>query len=298
MSASKRTARLALGSIPVAILVMGLKYVAYHVTGSAALYSDALESVVNVVAAFAAAVAIFYAGRPADESHPYGHHKAEYFSAVLEGVLIVIAALLIFEEAVLVFLHPRALTNPAEGLAVNVVAGAINGVWAIILIRVGRADRSPALVADGRHIMTDVWTSVGVIAGLVLALATGWLWLDPVMAMLVAVNIIREGWLVISESVDGLMDRAVPNHEAEKIRAVIHDNAQGAIEAHDIKTRLAGRATFIEFHLVVDAGMTVEKSHRICDRIEASLMAKIPGARVTIHVEPDHKEKGEGVRMD
>jgi cation diffusion facilitator family transporter len=298
MSASKRTARLALGSIPVAILVMGMKYVAYDITGSAALYSDALESVVNVMAALAAAVAIFYARRPADASHPYGHHKAEYFSAVLEGVLIVIAALLIFEEAVLVFLHPRALTNPAEGFAVNIVAGVINGVWALMLIRVGRADRSPALVADGRHIMTDVWTSVGVIVGLLLSLATGWLWLDPLMAMLVAVNIVREGWLVISESVDGLMDRAVPDHEAERIRTVIHDNARGAIEAHDIKTRFAGRATFVEFHLVVAADMTVETSHRICDAIEAALMAEIPGARVTIHVEPDHKEKGEGVRME
>ncbi len=168
---------------------------------------------------------------------------------------------------------------------------------AILLIRTGRKDRSPALVADGRHIMADVWTSAGVLVGLVLALATGWLWLDPVMAMLVALNILREGWLVISESVDGLMDKAVPENEAERIRAVIQDNAVGAIEAHDIKTRLAGRATFIEFHLVVDAAMSVENSHLICDRIEGALSAEIPGAHITIHVEPDYKEKGEGVRM-
>lgn len=298
MDAGRRTARLALASIPVAILVMGLKYGAYFITGSAALYSDALESIVNVVAAAAASTAIIYARRPADEDHPYGHHKAEYFSAVVEGVMIVIAALLIFEEAARAFLHPRVLTDPVSGFAVNLVAAAINGGWAVLLIRVGRADRSPALVADGRHVMADVWTSLGVIVGLVLSLATGWLWLDPVMAMLVAVNIVREGWMVISESVDGLMDRAVPEDEAERIRAVIHDNASGAIEAHDIKTRFAARATFIEFHLVVDADMTVERSHGICDTIEAALRNEIPGARVTIHVEPHYKEKGEGVRME
>lgn len=292
-----RVTRLAAASIAVAFAVMALKFLAWWLTGAVALYSDALESIVNVVAAFAAFTAILYARRPADIDHPYGHHKAEYFSAVLEGVLIVIAALLIFHEAAQVLLRPHALTNPAQGLGVNLVAAAINAGWATLLIRTGRKDRSPALMADGRHIMADVWTSAGVLAGLVLALATGWLWLDPVMAMLVALNIIREGWLVISESVDGLMDRAVPDEEAERIRAVIHANADGAIEAHDIKTRFAGRATFIEFHLVVDAAMSVERSHAICDAIEAALRAEIPGARITIHVEPDYKEKGEGVRL-
>jgi cation diffusion facilitator family transporter len=288
---------MALATIGVAFFVMGMKFVAWRLTGSVALYSDALESIVNVIAAFTAWLAISYAAKPADRGHPFGHHKAEYFSAVLEGVLIVIAALLILNEAARHLISPQRITEPAAGLGINMAAAAVNAVWAWLLVRTGRSERSPALVADGKHIMTDVWTSVGVVAGLLLAFATGWLRLDPFLAIVVALNIVWQGWKVISSSVDGLMDRAVEADQAALIHETILENAEGAIEAHDIKTRMAGAATFIEFHLVVDGGMTVERSHRLCDRLEAALKRHVPGARVTIHVEPEHKAKEEGIQL-
>jgi cation diffusion facilitator family transporter len=294
-----RVRRLAAASIAVALVVMGMKFVAWRLTGSVALYSDALESIVNVIAATAAFAAIRYAHQPADTGHPFGHYKAEYLSAVLEGVLIVVAALLILHEAATTLLSGDfAISEPGAGMAVNLAAAVVNGTFATILIRNGRSARSPALVADGRHIMTDVVTSGGVLAGLVLALATGWLWLDPVLAILVAANIVREGWHVISDSLNGLMDKAADGEEEARIRAAILANAGGAIEVHDIRTRIAGPVTFIEFHLVVDGAMTVEESHEICDRIEDGLREEIPGARAVIHVEPDHKVKDEALKVE
>jgi cation diffusion facilitator family transporter len=298
MSNGTKAQKLARTTIGVAFCVMALKFLAWWLTGSVALYSDALESIVNVIAAFTAWAAIRYAAKPADHGHPFGHYKAEYFSAVLEGVLIVIAALLILNEAVRHLMVPQKIDQPAAGLGINIVAAVINAIWAWLLVRTGRMERSPALVADGKHIMTDVWTSVGVVAGLILAFATGWLRLDPILAIVVALNIVWQGWKVISSSVDGLMDRAVEPDQAELIHKTILANAGGAIEAHDIKTRMAGPATFIEFHLVVDGSMTVEKSHRMCDRLETALKREIPGARITIHVEPEYKAKEDGIQID
>ena len=296
MQANGKVKRLAAATIAVAFAVMGLKFLAWWLTGAVALYSDALESIVNVVASVAAFMAIRWAQMPADEQHPFGHHKAEYFSAVLEGILIAIAALLIIHEAANKLMDGvTAFENPAEGLGVNLVATAINAGWAWLLLKTGREARSPALTADGKHIMSDVLTSAGVFVGLVLALVTGWLWLDPALAILVALNILREGWHVISESIDGLMDRAAPDSIAKAINDTILSNAQGAIEVHDIRTRIAGPATFIEFHMIVDASMTVEQSHVICDRLENALREEVPGARISIHVEPDHKAKDEGL---
>ncbi|RUZ25098.1 cation diffusion facilitator family transporter, partial [Mesorhizobium sp. M7A.F.Ca.CA.001.09.1.1] len=254
-------------------------------------YSDALESIVNVIASVAAFWAIQISHKPADQDHPFGHHKAEYFSAVLEGVLIVLAALLILNEVWRSWQTPSPLEQPWEGLAVNGVATIINAFWAWTLIRAGRAEKSPALVADGNHIMTDVVTSIGVFGGLVGAILTGWQILDPALAVLVALNILWQGWHVIGSSMNGLMDRAVDTQEHMRIRDVISANCKGALEVHDLKTRIAGRATFIEFHLVVDADMSVGASHVICDRIEDALKAEIPSVRVTIHVEPDDEAK-------
>lgn len=287
----QRVASLAGWSIVIAFGVMGLKFVAWKMTGSVALYSDALESIVNVITAGAALWAIRVSQKPADTDHPFGHHKAEYFSAVLEGILIGIAALLIIMAVARSWSEPASLDQPWEGLAVNGGAAAINAVWALVLIRIGGRERSPALVADGRHIMTDVVTSVGVIAGLAGAVVTGWSVLDPLLALLVAVNILWEGWKVVGSSVNGLMDRAVEPDETIRIRDIISANSHGALEVHDLKTRLAGRATFIEFHLVVNADMTVSQSHVICDRIEEALRAEIPSVRVIIHVEPDDEAK-------
>lgn len=287
--------RAALVSIAVAAIVMGLKYLAYWWTGSAALYSDALESIVNLVTAAVALYAIHIAYQPADRQHQFGHHKAEYFSAVIEGVLIVVAALLILHEAYDAYVRPRVLHDLGTGLGLNAIATGINAGWCAFLIRWGRRQRSPALVADGWHLLTDVVTSVGVLAGLSLATLTGWQILDPLLAALVALNILWAGWRLVKESVSGLMDEAVTAGVAGSIRAVIAANAQGAIEAHDVKTRTAGRVTFIEFHLVVPGDMTVATSHQICNRLEAALIEAVQGAEVLIHVEPEEEAKQTGV---
>ncbi|MHC1548262.1 cation diffusion facilitator family transporter [Phyllobacterium sp. K27] len=283
--------RLAFWSIFIGIAVLALKYVAYHVTGSVALYSDALESIVNVVAALAAFWAIMVSHKPADQNHPYGHHKAEYFSAVIEGVLIILAALLILHEVWKAWETPKTLDQPWLGLAINGGASLINAGWATLLLRSGRKHRSPALLADGKHIMTDVITSLGVFIGLVGAVVTGWTILDPALAIIVAVNILWQGWGVISNSVQGLMDGGVSTDETMRIRDVISANAGGALEVHDLKARVAGRMTFIEFHLVVEATMSVGDAHIICDRIENALMQLIPDASVVIHVEPEDEAK-------
>jgi cation diffusion facilitator family transporter len=289
--------RLAIGSVVIGLLVLGLKVLAWQLTGSIALMSDALESLVNVATALAVIAALHLARRPADDNHPYGHHKAEFFSAVLEGVLIVIAALFILREAYAGFLAPRPLDAPLTGLLINAGASTINGIWAALLIRNGRRYRSPALVADGRHLLTDVVSSVGVFIGVALAFATGAWWLDPVMAVLVAVNIMWSGWTVIKGSLSGLMDEAVSDAELARIRQIISDaaSADAALEAHDLRTRHAGQVTFIDFHLVVPGETTVEAAHELCDRIEAALMDALPDARVTIHVEPEHKAKHSGI---
>ena len=281
--------RLAFWGIPLALGVMGLKLVAWWLTGSVALLSDGLESTVNVVAAVIAYFVVRYARKPADNDHPYGHHKAEYLAAVLEGVLIVIAALLILQEAVGALENPVMLDAPVLGLGINAVAGAINFIWARTLIRVGRSHRSPALLADGQHIMSDVVTSVGVLVGLVLVVVTGYAFLDPLLAILVALNIIWQGWKVISHSVDGLMDKAVDPCEVEAIKAAIAANSQGSLDVHFLRTRRAGAATFVGFDLVVPGSMTVAEAHVICDRLEAAIKEKQPGARVTIHVEPENE---------
>lgn len=291
MPAKRKIEALAFWSIIIAFAVMGLKFVAWWMTGSVALYSDALESIVNVIAALAAFWAIRVSHKPADQDHPFGHHKAEYFSAVLEGVLIVLAAMLIIAEVWRAWNVPAPIHQPWTGLAINGVAAAINLFWAQLLIRVGSRERSPALIADGRHIMTDVVTSVGVIAGLIGAVLTGWTVLDPALAIIVALNILWQGWQVIGSSMQGLMDRAVDTDEHFRIRDIISANSKGALEVHDLKTRIAGRATFIEFHLVVDAAMTVSESHVICDRIEEGLRQQMPSVRITIHVEPDDEAK-------
>ncbi|RJS91831.1 cation diffusion facilitator family transporter [Salinisphaera sp. Q1T1-3] len=283
------TVRYALGSVIVGIAVFALKYLAYWLTGSAALYSDALESIINIVAAGAAVAALRVSAIPPDENHPYGHTKAEYFSAVLEGVLIVVAAIAILRDAWLTLFDLQPLSAPVSGLMLNGLASVLNGIWATVLIRQGRRVRSPALSADGRHLLADVVTSVGVFAGVVLVSLTGWLWLDPAIAAIVAFNILWSGWQLVRSSLGGLMDEAVPEDELERIRHTIFDNAQGAYQAHDLRTRHAGRRTFIDFHLVVAGDMPVERAHEICDRLEQALEDDIADCVVTIHVEPEHK---------
>jgi cation diffusion facilitator family transporter len=287
--------RLAFGGIAVGLIVLALKYAAYLLTGSVALYSDALESIVNVATAVAAFLAVRLSAVPPDANHPYGHNKVEYLSAVVEGVLIGVAALAILRKAYLGYLDPKPFAAPVLGLAINGLASAINAIWCFFLFRYGSRYRSPALIADAKHLFTDVVTSVGVLFGVALAVVTGWLIIDSIVAALVAVHILWWGWELMRQSIGGLMDEAVSNEMLEKIRQAISKEAEGAIEAHDLRTRHAGRTTFIEFHLVMPGTMTVAESHGICDRVEAALKEDVPHVVITIHVEPEEKAKLEGV---
>ena len=289
------TLKVAAGSLVVGVLVLALKGFAAWATGSIALFSDALESVVNVVTALVALTAVRLSAKPADASLPYGYHKAEYFSAVVIGVFIAVAALMIFREAWLGFFNPRELRLDPLGLAVSFVATALNAGWAWWLVRVGRKERSPALAADGRHLYTDVISTLGVLAGVVLAAITGWVQLDAILAALVGVTILWSGWQLIRQSVIGLMDVALKPEVLERVRSIIAENAEGAIEAHDIRTRQAGRISFIDFHLVVPGSMTVEAAHEICDQIESKLRETVSEAQITIHVEPENKAKHSGI---
>ncbi|HBM59389.1 MAG TPA: cation-efflux pump [Citreicella sp.] len=290
-----RTVKIAWGSVAVGIVVLGVKTLAWRMTGSVALLSDALESIVNVATALAALLAVHIAAQPPDADHPFGHHKAEYISAVIEGVLIVVAAVLILNEAWQAWADPQPIVAAYTGLAINLAAGVLNAVWCWVLLREGRRLRSPALEADGRHLLTDVFSSAGVAVGVGAAVLTGWLWLDALLAALVAVNILWSGWHVIRRSVGGLMDEAVPESELAEMRSIISANADGAVEAHDLRSRRAGSATFLEFHLVVPGAMSVDDAHHICDRIEAALQSEMDGCRVTIHVEPEYKAKHSGI---
>lgn len=287
--------KLAIGSLLVGIVVLALKLLAWQVTGSVALLSDALESTVNLVTAFAALIAIQIAAMPADANHPFGHQKAEFFSAVLEGVMIIIAAILILREAYAGFFRPHAIDAPIPGLLINAAATALNAFWAWILVRHGDRLQSPALSADGWHLWADVVTSTGVVLGILLALMTGWWILDPLMAAMVAVSILWSGSRIVKESLGGLMDEAASAETVARIRQIIATEGAGALEAHDLRTRYAGSATFMQFHLVVPGNMTVFDAHEICDRLETAIRQAVPGARITIHVEPEQRSEHGGI---
>ena len=290
-----RIQRIAVGTIVVGLTVLAMKAVAWRLTGSAALYSDALESVVNVLASCIAFGALRLSAVPADANHPYGHEKAEFFSAVIEGVLIIVAALSIIEHAWETWHTPAEFDAPWLALGLTAASTMINGGWAALLGRVGRDSRSAALIADSRHLYADVVTSIGILAGLGVVLASGLRWLDPALAAATAVHVLWSGLSVVRNSVGGLMDAAPGGATMERIRAAVNTHADGAIEAHDLRTRYAGRLTYLEFHLVVPGEMRVDEAHAICDRVEAALKAEVQGLVVTIHVEPEGKAKHQGV---
>ncbi|AQX27582.1 MULTISPECIES: cation diffusion facilitator family transporter [unclassified Bartonella] len=283
--------RLTILSILVACIVFSLKCWAYYITNSVALYSDTLESIVNILAALAAWWAVKISMKPADKDHPFGHHKAEYFSALLEGVLIIIAAIMILREAWLAFMMVELPKKPGIWLVPYFVACIINFFWGWFLIRQGKIYRSPALKADGVHLMTDVLTSFGILIGLVSAFITEWAILDPILAIIVAMNILLQGGKVIYNAIQGLMDVGVELNETLWIRDLISVSARGAIEVHDLRTRVAGRITFIEFHLVVPAVMQVGEAHQICNNIESVLEKEFKNVRVIIHIEPENEAK-------
>ena len=290
-----RTQQIASFSIVLGVGVLMLKAGAWWLTGSAALFSDALESTVNVAAALIALGALRFAERPADANHPYGHQKAEFFAAVIEGVLIIVASLAILQHAWDSWRSPAPLSLPWQGLALSGLATLLNGAWGTVLLRSGRAARSITLEADGRHLWSDVATSAGVLAGLGLALATGLPVLDPVLAALVALYVLWSGTTLIGHSVGGLMDAAPAADVVDRIRRLVAEHAEGALEAHDLRTRHAGRLTYLEFHLVVPGDLRVSQAHAICDRIEAALRENMHHLIITIHVEPEGKAKHHGV---
>jgi cation diffusion facilitator family transporter len=269
-----------------------LKFGAWFLTGSVALLSDALESIVNVVAAVGAVIAIRVSAKPPDSRHPFGHTKIEYLSAGAEGALILAAAATIVFEAWGRLRAPTELNELAGGLGVALVASAMNGALAAHLIRSGRRTRSPALLADGLHVKSDVVTSVGVLVGMCLAWATGFWILDPLLALVVAVNIVRIGVDTVGHSFHGLMDEGLSAQQVTRVREIIAANMGPALEVHDLRSRRAGPRTFLEFHLIVPGRLTVRRSHDLCDAIERALHAELPGLHVAIHVEPE----GEALR--
>lgn len=281
-------------SILAAVVTIGMKSIAYAVTGSVGLFSDALESGVNLLAAVTAYFSLLYAARPADASHTYGHEKIEFFSSGLEGVLILVAGVGTAVYAVRRLIHPQPLVGLEIGVIISLGASAINLVVARVLLHYGRMHRSIVLEADGQHLMTDVWTSLGVLGGLSLVMLTGVKELDPLLAIAVGLNIVWTGFGLIRRSFNGLMDHALPAAEQEQIRDVIRANLPAGADFHGLRTRQAGARRFIEFHLLVEGDLSVRAAHAIAHRVENALTTAIPGLEVVIHVEPvDERESWE-----
>ncbi len=281
-------------SILAALATCGLKFTAYLVSGSVGLLSDALESVINLVAAVLAYVALWYAARPPDESHAYGHEKIAYFSSGIEGMLILVAAASIAWQAIDRLIHPQPLAHLDIGLLCSSVAAGINFSVAVFLLREGRRYHSIILEADGHHLMTDVWTSVAVLAALGLVWLSGWLILDPIIAILVALNILWTGMKLMSRSFDGLMDHAWSKGELEKLRLLISDKLQVGMAYHALRTRTSGTRKLVEFHLLVPGTMSVNDAHAYAHGVEDALRKEYPHVDVTIHVEPIEQDDSWG----
>jgi cation diffusion facilitator family transporter len=273
-------------SIAAAVATILLKGVAWRLTGSVGLLSDAIESFVNLAGAVMALWMLTLAAMPADDDHAHGHGKAEYFSSAFEGFLILLAAVSIGYTAVDRLLHPQPLEAVAAGLLVSVVASVINFATARTLMRVGRAHRSITLEADAHHLMTDVWTSVGVIGGVGLVWLTGWLWLDPAIALLVAANIVWTGWQLMQRSAAGLMDVSLPTEQIEQVEVVLAGYRGQGLDFHALRTRQAGSRVFVTLHVLVPGTWTVQQGHDCSERIEADIRNALPHAHVTTHLEP------------
>jgi len=273
-------------SISAAVATILLKGVAWWLTGSVGLLSDALESFVNLAGALMALAMLTLAETPADDQHAYGHGKAEYFASAFEGFLILVAAFSIAWAAIDRFLHPQPLSEVGMGLAVSVVASLINLFAARELLKAGRASNSITLEADAKHLMTDVWTSVGVIIGVGLVGFSGWLWLDPLIALLVAVNIVWTGWQLLHRSASGLMDAAIPEAQRKAVQAILERRRVEGLDFHALRTRQAGQQAFISFHLLVPGGWTVQRAHDLLEEIEAEVRAAVPHSHLTTHLEP------------
>lgn len=277
-------------SIAAAFVTIALKFSAYYVSGSVGLFSDAIESLVNLLASCTALFCLWYAARPVDANHTYGHEKIEYFSSGLEGALILVAAGSIAWSAAERLLNPKPLSELGIGLGISIVAAAINGAVASMLLRVGRRHKSIILEADGHHLMTDVLTSVGVVIALVLVWLTGFEILDPLIAIAVALNVAWAAVGLIRRSFDGLMDHALPEQEQQLVRSAIETHMQPGLHFHALRTRQAGTRGFVDFHLLVPGDWSVEKAHAFSDELEAAILAALPQVEVTVHIEPIEQE--------
>jgi len=287
--------RLLMASVVVALLTIGLKTAAWWVTDSVGLLSDAMESVVNLASAVFGLMMVTIAARPADDDHPYGHHKAEYFSSGFEGILIIVAAIGIVAVSVQRFFEPQPLAQLDLGLALSVASSVLNGVLAWVMLRAAKVHRSIALEADGRHLITDVWTSVGVVLGLVLAAATGWWWMDVVVAIAVALNILKEGVRLVWQSSQGLMDESLEPDIQANIDAVLKEFAfqRGdvvIIRFDHITTRKAGQRRFVDLHMHMPASWTLGRAAAVRMTVEQALMSAVPGLRASIQLLPSDVE--------
>ena len=273
-------------SVAVALATIALKTGAWWLTDSVGLLSDALESLVNLAGAIFALMMVTVAAQPPDDDHPYGHHKAEYFSSGFEGVLILVAALAIMAAAVHRFIHPQPLEQLGLGLGLSIVSSALNGALAFAMLRKAREHRSMALEGDARHLITDVWTSAGVVVGLLAVQATGWLWLDPVIAIALAANIAREGVMLVWRSADGLMDQALEPAVRAQIDQTLGEFGHHTIRFDHVTTRRAGARRFVDLHMHMPAGWTLGRAAAVRTSVEQALMAAVPGLRATIQLLP------------
>jgi cation diffusion facilitator family transporter len=286
-------------SIAAALATMALKAAAYFLTGSVGLLSEALESVVNLVGALMALAMLIVAARPEDEEHAYGHSKAEYFSSGVEGTLIVVAALSIAFASVSRFMTPRPLEKIGLGLGVSVAASFINLAVALVLLRAGKRNQSITLEANAHHLLTDVWTSVGVVVGVGAVALTGWQRLDPLVALVVAANIVRTGFRIVHESVLGLMDTALPAAEMDALRQALDPYLQQGVEYHALRTRQSGARRFVSLHVLVPGDWTVQHGHQLLERIEADIRRTLPNANVLTHLESlDDPASWEDISLD
>jgi cation diffusion facilitator family transporter len=278
--------RFAVISVIAAVATIGLKAAAYLLTGSIALLSDALESLVNLVAALAALVALWVAARPADREHTYGHTKAEYFSSGFEGALILVAAVSILAAATRRLLEPQGIADPALGLAITAIASLLNFGVAQVLLRAGRRYESISLEADAQHLMSDVWTSLGVIGGVAAAALTGWHRLDPIVAIAVALLVIRAGLRLVRRSMLGLLDTSLPEESLAAITAILDRHGRDGVRYHALRTRQAGARRFISFHILVPGHWTVQRGHDLLEEIEEQVRDAVPNSVVDTHLEP------------
>uniref|UniRef100_A0A7C1JZZ7 Cation transporter n=1 Tax=Caldilinea aerophila TaxID=133453 RepID=A0A7C1JZZ7_9CHLR len=274
-------------SIAAAILTISLKGLAYYLTGSVGLLSDALESVVNLAAALLALLLLTIAERPPDEEHAYGHTKAEYFSSAAEGALILLAAYSIVATAIQRILEPQPLENIGVGLVISVAASAINFGVARVLMQAGRRYNSITLEADAQHLMTDVWTSAGVVIGVIAVALSGWLILDPLVALAVAANIIWSGVQLMRRSALGLLDSAIPQEERQQVAEILNRYAPQGVQYHSLRTRQAGQRRFISVHVLVPGKWTVQRGHNLLEQIERDVRNALPGpTTILTHLEP------------